>query len=408
MQYIPREQERKFLEMSSFFKAVLVLGARQVGKSTMLKHLAEKENRTVVSMDDDMIRELARTDPRLFFQTYTPPLLIDEIQKAPELFEQIKIICDNSEKRGLFWLTGSRRKKLMEKAHDSLAGRLGILHLYGLSQREKAGVLNPPALDFSMKSLMERKALLPDNNLKDVYEHIWRGGFADVQQATAEQRQVYYQSYIDNYLLADAVNDEGIRDTAGFKKFVRACAALTGNLLNYRTLAEASDISEVTAKKWISVLQDMDVIYLLEPYSNNELQRLIKTPKLYLCDTGLCAHLTRWLTPETLRDGALSGHIYENYIIMELVKNYAYAPEDALISYYRDTNAKEIDVFVDIGNRVHPLEIKKSASLEKREVRKFDILDRTTIERGTGGIVCMLPQPLPIDKKNSYIPGNLI
>ena len=408
MVYIQRELERKFLEADRFFKAVLVIGARQVGKSTMLRHLAEKQERTVVTMDDDFVRELALNDPRLFFQTYKPPILIDEIQKAPNLLEHIKIMCDESEERGRFWLTGSQRRKIMERSQESLAGRLGILRLYGLSQREKLGVLDPAPLDFSMECLLKRKAGIPDNDIVAVFGHIWKGGFADVQNATEEMAQAYYQSYIDNYLIADAVNDEGIKDVAGFKRFIRACAALTGHLVNYRTLGEAAGVSEVTAKKWLAVLQDMDVVYLLEPYSNNELQRLVKTPKLYFCDTGLCAYLTRWLTPESLREGAASGHFYENYVVMELVKNYAYARDGALLSFYRDDKAKEIDVFVEENGRIHPLEIKKSANPEKKEIRKFSVIEKTSLVRGSGGIICMFPRPFPIDAGNSLIPGNLI
>ena len=408
MEYIERELERKFLEINKLFKAVLVIGARQVGKSTMLKHLAEKQNRTIVTMDNDYMRELARNDPRLFFQTYKPPILIDEIQKAPELMETIKILCDESDERGRFWLTGSQRKKIMENSQESLAGRLGILHLYGLSQREKVGVLDPAPLDFSMDCLMQRKELLPDNDINAVFNHIWRGGYVDVQNATEEQTQVYYQSYIDNYLIADAVNSEGIQDVQGFKHFIRACAALVGNLVNYKTLSEAAGISEVTAKKWLGILQDMDVVYLLEPYSNNELQRLVKTPKLYFCDTGLCTFLTRWLTMESLRDGAASGHLYENYVVMELVKNYAYAQSTALLTFYRDSNAKEIDVFVEENGRIHPLEIRKSANPNKKEVKKFSVIDKTTLVKGAGGVVCMFPQPFPIDRDNLLIPSNLI
>ena len=408
MEYITRELERKFLEADSFFKAVLVIGARQVGKSTMLKHLAEKQQRTIVSMDNDYARELALSDPRLFFQTYKPPILIDEIQKAPNLLEHIKVMCDESEERGRFWITGSQRRKIMEKSQETLAGRLGILHLYGLSYREKLGILDPVPLDFSMESLVTRSEAVPENNIIDIFDHIWKGGYTDVQNASGEMAQVYYQSYIDNYLIADAVNDAGIKDIAGFKKFIRACAALVGNLVNYKTLAEAADISETTAKKWLDILQDMDVVFLLEPYSNNELQRLIKTPKLYFCDTGLCAYLTRWLTADSLRVGAANGHFYENYVVMELVKNYAYARDGAILSFYRDDNSKEIDVFVEENGKIHPLEIKESANPNKKEVKKYSVIDKTTVERGNGGIICMFPKPFPIDQKNALIPSNVI
>ena len=215
-------------------------------------------------------------------------------------------------------------------------------------------------------------------------------------------------SYIDNYLIADAVNDEGITDVAGFRLFIRACAALTGNIVNYRTLGEAAGVSDVTAKKWLGILQDMDVIYLLEPYSNNELQRMIKSPKLYFCDTGLCAYLTRWLTPDSLREGAAGGHFFENYVVMELVKNYSYARDSALLSFYRDDKAKEIDVFVEENGRIHPLEIKKSSNPEKKEIKKFDIIEKTSLEKGYGGIICMSDRPFPIDDRNSLIPSNII
>lgn len=407
MEYIKRELESKFLKMSSFFKAVLVVGARQVGKSTMLKHLAEKEKRTFVTMDDDMARELAK-DPRLFFQNYKPPILIDEIQKAPQLLEYIKIMCDNSDERGLFWLTGSQRKKLMEKASESLAGRLGILHLYGFSQREKAGVIDPAPLDFSLTSLKQRQQLMPENDIQTVFNHIFKGGFADLQKVDYEYAQVYYQSYMDNYLVADAVNDEGIKNIDAFKRFIRTAAALVGNTVNYRNLSEAAGINKATAQKWLDILQDMDVVYLLEPYSNNALQRLVKTPKLYFCDTGLCAYLTLWFSPETLCNGAMGGHIFENYVVMELVKNYAYAKTGAALSFYRDDNMKEIDVFVEADGFIHPLEIKKSASPDKRETKKYSVLEKTSVVRGCGGIVCMVQQPFPIDEKDNYIPSNII
>ena len=408
MQYIQRELERKFEEASRFFKAVLVIGARQVGKSTLLKHMAREQNRTYVTMDNDLDRELALNDPVLFFQTYKPPILIDEIQKAPNLLNQIKIMCDESDERGRFWLTGSQRKKLMERSQETLAGRLGILRLYGLSQREKAGYLNPSNLDFSLQSLMERQEHLAQNDVGQIFRHIWQGGFADVQAASAEMAQTWYQSYIDNYLIADAVNDEGIKDVAGFRRMIRACAALVGQLVNCHTLAEAAGVSEPTVKKWLSILQDMDVIYLLEPYSNNELQRLVKTPKMYFCDTGLCAYLSRWLTPDTLMSGAANGHFFENYVVMELVRNYAYAPQPALLSFYRDDQAKEIDVFVEENGQIHPLEIKMSANPDKKEIRKFSVIDRTSLTRGQGGIVCMTTRPFPISAESLLIPANLI
>lgn len=408
MKYINRELERKFLKTSTFFKAILVTGARQVGKTTMLKHLAEGTDRTYVTMDNGMARDLAKRDPVLFFQTYKPPILIDEIQKAPELFEQIKVMCDETDERGLFWLTGFQQYKMMKKVKDTLAGRIGILELYSLSQREKQGKIYKNALDFSLSSLQERQSRIKPNDVHEVFKHIWEGGMPQVIGVDDELRQEYYNSYVDTYLMRDATEEGGITDSVKFRTFLTACAALVAEQVNYATLAESADISEPTAKEWINLLQGLGIIYLLKPYANNELKRLSKTPKLYFCDTGLCAYLSMWLSPDVLMNGAASGHYYENYVVMELVKNYAYAHARANLTYYRDSNSKEIDVFVEENDTIHPLEIKKSANPNSREVKKFTVLDKTNLKRGSGGIVCMCEEPIPIDALNCYIPGNII
>lgn len=408
MKYLQRSLERKFLHMSSFFKAVLVTGARQVGKTTMLKHLAKEQNRSYVSMDHTMARSLAKSDPVLFFQTYKPPIIIDEIQKAPELFEQIKIICDESEERGLFWLTGSQQYQMMKNIRETLAGRIGILELYSLSKNEVEGIAFPNEMDFSLSCLQERQSFTKKNDIIQVFEHIWRGGMPDVIEADAEQRQEYFNSYIETYLMRDIAEEGGITDTVRFYKFMKACAALTAEQVNYKTLADSAEISQPTAKEWLRLLQGLGVVYLLQPYANNELRRLVKTPKLYFCDTGLCAYLSMWLTRDTLMNGAASGHYFENYVVIELLKNFAYAPSGVNLTYYRDSNAKEIDVFVEENGIIHPLEIKKSANPDRREVKKYELLDKVKLERDNGGIVCMCEEVIPIDAKNCFIPCNLI
>lgn len=408
MHYIERKLERKFLHMSSFFKAVLVTGARQVGKTTMLRHLSHDHARTYVTLDNLMVRTLAQTDPVLFFQTYRPPIIIDEIQKAPQLFEQIKIMCDESEETGRFWLTGSQQYSMMSSIRETLAGRIGIMELYSLSKNEVDQVIFPNELDFSLSGLLERQSVTKKNNVMDVFEHIWRGGMPQVLLADTEQRQEYYNSYIDTYLMRDVSEAGGITDTVRFRKFLNACAALIAEQLNYKTLAEAANISQPTAKEWLRVLQGLGIIYLLQPFSNNELKRLTKTPKLYFCDTGLCAHLSMWLTRETLMNGAANGHYFENYVVIELLKHYAYAKNKANLTYYRDSNAKEIDLFVEADNQIHPLEIKKSANPDRREVKKYELLDKASLDRGSGGIICMCEDVIPIDHKNCFIPCNLI
>lgn len=408
MQYLKRELERKFLKMNDHFKAILVTGARQVGKTTMLRHLAEGSDRTYVTLDNRMARDLAKSDPVLFFQVYQPPILIDEIQKAPELFEQIKIMCDASEEKGLFWITGSQQYAMMKQVRETLAGRIGILNLYSLSQREKQGILFEDDLDLSLQGLVKRQLSFPKNNIVNIFHHIWTGGMPDVQNVDSEIRDEYFNSYVETYLMRDAVEVGGVTDTVKFSKFLSACAALVSQQVNYSTLAEAADISEPTAKTWLHVLQGLGIVYLLKPYENNELKRLVKMPKLYFCDTALCAYLSMWMSPETLMNGAASGHYYENYVVMEFVKTYAYAKSKANLFYYRDSNAKEIDIFIEENDTIHPIEIKKSASPDRRETKKYAVIDKTSLKKGCGGIVCMCEEVIPIDAQNCFIPSNII
>ena len=408
MQYIHRTLERKFLKMSSFFKAVLVTGARQVGKTTMLKHLAENENRTYVSMDNQMARSLAKTDPVLFFQMYKPPIIIDEIQKAPELFEQIKIMCDETDQRGLFWLTGSQQYHMISNIRETFAGRIGILELYSLSKNETDNIIFPNELDFTLDCLLERQKVSGKNDITDIFDHIWRGGMPAALDADEEQRQEYFNSYIETYLMRDVSEEGGITDTVRFRRFLNACAALTAEQVNYSTLAEAADISQPTAKAWLLLLESLGIIYLLKPFANNEIKRLAKTPKLYFCDTGLCAYLSMWLTRDTLMNGAASGHYFENYVVAELLKNYSYSQSKVNLTYYRDSNAKEIDVLIEENGRIHPLEIKKSANPNRREIKKYEVLEKTGMQTGAGGIICMCEEVIPINSRNSFIPCNLI
>ena len=408
MNYIKRNLERKFNHMCEFFKAVLVTGARQVGKTTMLRHLSEGQNRTYVTLDNIMARDLAKTDPVLFFQTYKPPIIIDEVQYAPELFSQIKILCDETEETGLFWLTGSQQFNMMKNVRETLAGRVGILELYGLSKNEKDGIVFENNLDFSLSCLQARQALAGKNDIINVFEHIWRGGMPKVLKADSEQRQEYYNAYVNTYLMRDIAELGGVTDTLRFGKFLTACAALVSQQVNYKTLANTTEISQPTAKEWLRLLEGMGIVYLLQPYSNNALKRLSKTPKLYFCDTGLAAHLSMWPTRETLMNGAANGHYFENFVVIEMLKNYAYSQSKVNLTYYRDSNAKEIDIFVEQSNLVHPLEIKKSANPNSREVKKFDVLEKASVEQGYGGIICMCEEVIPIDSKNCFIPCNLI
>lgn len=408
MEYISRELERKFLKMNQVFKVLLVTGARQVGKSTMLKHLAKDTGRTIVSMDDIRSRELARRDPRLFFQMYKTPILIDEVQKAPELFEYIKQICDETEEKGLFWLTGSESKKLLKNAGDSLAGRVCILKMYSLSLKEKTGITFASDLPYTFNGLVEREKLFPQYDVNQIYEHIWRGGMPELLDFDAEQMYSYYSSYIDTYLMRDAVDDNGISDTEGFRRVLTACAAFVGNLVNYSDIAAAGGVSVPTAKNWVKILQTMGIVFLLDTYSNNELKRLVKTPKLYFCDTGLAAYLSMWTSKDVLMNGAASGQYFENYVVGELLRNAAYGTTKVNMTYYRDTNQKEIDVVIEENGVLHPVEIKKASTPERKVVKAFNVLNVSSNELGNGLVICMTDRTFPIDEKNLMVPAYIL
>jgi predicted AAA+ superfamily ATPase len=372
----------------------------------MLRHLAG--NRTYVTLDNMQARQLAKSDPVMFFQTYKPPVIIDEVQYAPELFGQIKILCDESNEAGLFWLTGSQQFDMMKNVRETLAGRICILELFSLTKNEKDSVFFSNELDFSLQCLQERQSQSVKNDVVNVFNHIWQGGMPQIIGADAEQRQEYYNAYVSTYLMRDVTEQGGVTDTLRFGKFITACAALISEQINYKTLADAAEVSQPTAREWLRLLEGMGIVYLLKPYANNAFKRITKTPKLYFCDTGLAAHLSLWLTKDALMNGAVSGHYFENYIVTELLKNYSYSQSRANLTYYRDANAKEIDVIIERNGLIHPLEIKKSANPDRREIKKFNVISKTAAEQGSGGIICMCEEVLPIDEKNCFIPCNLI
>ena len=320
MRYLERGMERKFLEMSSHFRVLLLTGARQVGKTTMLRHLAQNTSRAYASLDDVRVRHLAKTDPDLFFQMYPPPVLIDEVQYAPEIFPYIKLIADSTEERGLFWLTGSQHYPVMRAVQESLAGRIAILEIMELSQAERQGTLSDelPAYDFAGWQRRMQRGPVP--GAPQIFGNVWRGGLPDAQEATPEARETLLQSYVQTYLMRDAAELGGIDDLMAFQKALTAAASLVGQQLNYTTIAAAAGISKPTAKKWIDLLAGLGILYLLPAFSTNSLKRLVKTPKLYFTDTGLASWLAGWPTAETLMRGAASGSFLENYVVTEFLK----------------------------------------------------------------------------------------
>ena len=402
--YRRRTLESFLTKASRQFPVLLVTGARQVGKTTFLRHLSRKE-RTYVSLDDPMVLSLARKDPALFFQRFPTPLLIDEIQYAPELLPYIKLEVDRNRKPGSFWLTGSQPFHLMKGVSESLAGRVGVVQLLGLSRKEWAGRSResrpflPTLPELRTRTRTDEK--LPMNEL---YRLIWRGAFPAIALNERLDRDLFYSSYVQTYLQRDIRDLSRVGDEMSFLRFLRAAAARTGQLLNLSELARDADIAVGTSKSWLSILQASGVAYLLEPYHTNVTKRLVKTPKLYFLDTGLCAYLTEWSSPETLAAGAMAGAILETWVMVELLKGYWHNGRQAPFYYYRDKDRTEIDLLIFQNGTAYPLEIKKTASPGRDDARHFRILEKRKIPVGPGGVICLAKQSLPLTPTVQSIP----
>ncbi len=384
---------------STAFPVVLVTGPRQVGKTTLLEHAA-KQGRTYVTLDDPQVRMLAKTDPALFFQTYRTPLLIDEIQYAQELFPYIKMTADREKVPGLFWLTGSQQFHLMKGVTESLAGRVAVLDLQGLSQAEKLGRPDTPPFLPGNRADSQGKSLA----LRAVYELIVKGSFPALFAGAKPDRELFYASYLRTYLERDVRDLLKITDESNFVKFMKVVAARTGQLLNYSDLARDVDVSQNTVKAWLSVLQTSGLVYLLQPYFTNVTSRLIKTPKLYFMDTGLCCYLTGWRTAETLESGAMNGAIFETYAITEIIKSYWHHGRQAPVYFYRDKEKKEIDLLIAENGTLYPIEIKKSASPANKDIRNFDLLRKQNTAIGHGAVICLAQRRLPITREVDSVP----
>ncbi len=404
--YVSRTLEAFLEKATKQFPVLMVTGARQVGKTTLLQHLAEKK-RQYVSLDNPLILNLAKEDPALFFQRYQPPILIDEIQYAPELLPYIKMAVDEDRNPGRFWLTGSQQFHLMRDVSESLAGRVGIVNLLGMSRGEigELGQKVKPFLPSKGKQTKKAPTVLA---LPELYKLIWRGSFPAVALDRNVDRNLFYSSYVQTCIQRDVRDLTKVGDEMAFLRFLRACAARTGQLLNMTDMARDADIAVNTAKNWLSILQASGVVYLLEPYHTNVTKRLVKTPKLYMLDTGLCAYLTEWSSPKTLEAGAMSGAVLETWIIVELLKSYWHNGLQAPFYYYRDKDQKEVDLLIVQDGTIHPVEIKKTASPGKKDVRHFQVLDKLNLPVGDGAIICLATESLPLTESVCSVPVGMV
>lgn len=404
MEYIKRALEDVVLQADKTFKCVLIAGARQTGKTEMIKKLFPE--RKYVLIDDPFIEIQANDNPNMFMALNSPPVVYDEVQRAPGLFRHIKVACDEREDCGLFCLAGSQPSELMEEASESLSGRVCVLETSPLSQREIDGdPFNAPFLPTAEYIQARAKtAKAPDN----LWERIHRGGYPELQNPETEWN-VFFAGYVRTYLERDVRRLLAVRNLNDFGRFMVAVAARTGQTVNYSAIAEEIGRDQTTIKSWLSILEVSGVVFLLEPYAPSALNRAIKTPKVYFRDTGLAAYLTRWLTPETLANGASSGAFFETYVVSEILKSYSNRGIDYRysVSYYRGRDKKkkkengqtvavesEIDLIIEENGVLHPIEIKKNASVAANEKSAFLVLDKVNEKkRGTGAIICACPQP---------------
>ena len=361
MDYIKRTLEQKILEVNEDYSCLLLIGPRQVGKTTMLEHLMEGTNRQKVTLDDTENRRLAKTDPALFLELHPAPILIDEVQYAPELFSYIKINVDKGAAPGSYWLTGSQAFQLMELAQESLAGRTAIVHMSALSQSELYGDHWSEPLSLNLQKLNSRKEHLAACGSAEMFERIWNGSMPGHRSERFKDRDVFYSSYIQTYINRDVTDMIPGVDKLLFADFIRAAACRVGQMLNTHDIAGDVGVSDDTAKRWLQVLEKSEVIFYLRPYSNNLLKRTVKTPKMYFFDTGLVAYLTKYSSPEILMNGAINGAILENYTVAEIRKTWLNSAKECLMHYYRDKDTNEIDMVVEADGELHPLRYLVSA-----------------------------------------------
>ena len=405
MTYISRAIEKTFLAAVRDFKVVLVTGPRQCGKTTMMKKMAEDENRgrKYISLDDFAARKMAVESPNLFLQVYKPPVFIDEVQYAPQLFSYIKMYVDEYQQPGDIWLSGSQIFKLMENVQESLAGRVGILKMNTFSQAEIEEVESSPFRP-EIEYLIARGENGKKIEMPELYERIFKGSLPDVVQHELSSRDRLYSSYIATYIERDVREISGIIDSLKFYDFVTATAAHIGQIINFRTIADAAGISVQTAKEWMQILARLGIIFFLHPYTNNLLKRTISKPKLYFYDTGLAIYLTRWSDSITLMNGSFNGAALENFVVSEIVKSYYNAGEEHYINYYRDKDAKEIDIVREINNTVYPMEIKKTGLPDARITKVFSVLENKGKTVAPGIVLCTAQNISTLGKGNYVVP----
>lgn len=406
--YIHRHLEAMLATASKMFGAVLVTGPRQVGKTTLVRRFASTSN--YVTLDDPMQLHAAVEQPATFFKDNTPPVFVDEIQYAPNLFPYIKMKVDEEKAKGLFYLSGSQQFKLMKNVGESLAGRLGILNLLGLSMREYQQLKFNDAFLPTEEYFAGRRKELKPLSYDELWRVIHRGSMPDLLLNEDFDWQIFYASYVKTYIERDVRELTQVGDEVKFITFMIAVASITGQLLNISSLAKNVGISVSTAERWLSILVTSNIVYLLRPYANNVLKRSVKTPKLYFLDTGLAAYLTKWTTADVLKNGAMAGAFFETFVVAEIIKSYYNKGiAEPPLYFYRDKEQKEIDLLIECNGVLYPLEMKKHADPKAADIRAFSVLDDIPgVQRGSGGVICTYHQLVTLKDNDKVIPISYI
>ena len=399
--YIGRKIEQQLAYLAQHYPVVVLTGPRQTGKTTMIREFGrERGEIAYVTLDHPPIRALARNDPELFLQQYPAPVIIDEVQYAPELFPYIKIRIDAHRAPGQYFLTGSQMFRMMRNVSESLAGRVGLLSLYGLSRSEILGTEEEPFLPSRVRRVKT------EESLRSVFDRIFRGSMPQMIVDPELTGDSYFGEYFQTYLERDIRELTEIKKESSFQRFVGSVAARTSQECNLADLAKDVGIDPKTAEQWLSLLASSGIVYLLPPYSGNTVKRIVKRPKIFFMDTGLACYLSRWNDPRVLEQSAMAGPMFETYVVSEIIKGYTNRGIDPVsrLFYYRDNNGKEIDLLILENGCLYPVEIKKSADPGKGALKNFSVLSSLPEERGEGAVICLSPYLYPLDEKDRVIP----
>lgn len=405
--YLKRFLEDEIIKASKNYPVVLVTGQRQIGKSTMLYNIKE-ENRKYVTFDDIDARNLARKDPKLFLENYGYPLIIDEFQRVPDILLEIKRVIDMKKMQGenvngMYWITGSQKFKIMNDISESLAGRIAVFDMTVLSQKElgkQDRKLFEPDIEIIKNSTFATKENLEyfkDCDIHEIYKRIFYGGMPMILIDKMDKED-YFRNYVNTYLERDIKDLTQVGNLDSFYQFLVYMASITGQELKYANISKEIGVSQPTIKNWVSILERLGIIYILRPYYNKVTDRLVKTPKVYFMDTGLCSYLTKWPTFETLENSNVAGAYLETYVVTEILKTYFNNGKEPNLYYYRDIDKKEIDLLIVEKDKIYPIEIKKSKNPENA-TKNFNVLDKFGLEIKTGLIMCLCDELNVYDRK---------